>query len=269
MALKQLALLTSVFVLSQAALAQSSTSPSSQQSERDPQAVAVVQTALAQMGGVAAMGAIQSSVVSGTSVDQPEQQNASQSLTWNFTWTYAGKEFRNENNATVGSHVLVSNGGSPQDFHNTAWGATVPTISRTNLPYHVPALVLFNELANLGYSFMYLGLTTVNGANVIHVQTRDDSDLTGHQFTAQDWYFDSGTGLPSRVAFGIPVSQKPTDSVQETMDFSHFQPVNGILVPFQLNVTMAQLVFLVTVSSAVFNTNMNPSVFTPSTAGAQ
>jgi hypothetical protein len=270
MILKRLALLFCLLALVVSTIAQQTSTPSSSQGVRDAQAVAVVQSALGAMGGTATLAAIQNSVVTGTSVDQTTQQNASQSSSSSsFTWTYAGDAFRNEINAADGSHVLISNGGNPQDFHDGAWNGLPSVVSRTNLPYHIPALVLFAELSNPGYAFVFLGSTTVNGAAVIHVQTRDDSDLTGHRFTVQDWYFSSGTGLPSRVEVGIPVSQNPQESLHEATDFSNFLSVGGVLVPFQLTVTSAPYVSTATINSVVFNTNINANIFAPSTSGAQ
>jgi hypothetical protein len=255
------ALFAALLLISPAAFAQAASTPGP---VRDPQAVATVQAGLTAMGGTATISQVQNSVVSGTSVDQPAQQNTAQS----FTWTYADKEFRNENNAASGGHVLVSNGGSPQDFHDGAWTGLLPIAARTNLPYHIPALVLCSELNNPGYALIFLGSTTLNGTSAIHVQTRDDSDLTGHVFTLQDWYFDSATGLPLRVEYQIPVSQNPSESLQASVDFSNFTIVSGILVPFQLTFSEGPISFVATVASATFNTSTDPSQFAPSTRGA-
>lgn len=265
MTLKRLALLSSILVFSQIASAQSSTSPSSEQAKRDPQAVAVVQSAISAMGGTATIALMQSSVATGTSVDQSAQQNTPGS----FTWTYAGSEFRNENNATTGSHILISNAGSPQDYENGSYVILPSVAARTNRPFHIPALTLFSEIANPSYSVVYVGTAALNGINVVHIRLRDESDIAGQLFTLQDWYFNSTTGLPSRVQFSFPTSPQPKDSLPETIDFSNFQPVNGILVPFQLSITLGPLDFVVTMNSVAFNTNMNPSLFTPSTGAAQ
>ena len=67
-------------------------------SVRDAQAITIIQNALAAMGSVVVIGQVQNSITSGTSVDQPAGQSGAQS----FTWTYAGSEFRNENDAATG-----------------------------------------------------------------------------------------------------------------------------------------------------------------------
>jgi len=128
-------------------------SPKSSAANKNPQAVTVVQTALTAMGGATAIAQIQTSVVSGTSVYASTEVGAAPS----FTWTTSGSEFRYEVDAVQGGHVLVSNGGNPQDFHDGAWAVVMPVIARTNLAYHVPALVLFSELNSAGYTLGYIG----------------------------------------------------------------------------------------------------------------
>jgi|HubBroStandDraft_5_1064220.scaffolds.fasta_scaffold117802_2 hypothetical protein len=264
MSSKTLAVLTSLLIFSQIAQAQSSTS-ASQQGTRDPQATAIVQAALATMGGSALLSTIHSSIVSGSTASS----SAAQTEQSTFVWTYAGGEFRNENDATNGAHVLVSNAGAPEDFHAGMWSSVPSVVVRTNLPFHIPALVLFSDTASTEYSFAYLGAATVNGNSVVHIRAVDTSDIAGQLFTAQDWFFNVSTGLPVRVQFLVPISPQPKDSVAETIDFANFQLVNGILVPLQLDVTVGPLSFTSTVSSVTFNTSLSPNLFAPLTAGAQ
>ncbi len=247
------------------AFGQSKSSTSTTSVERDAQAVSAAQAALTAMGGASAISQVQNVVVSGTSIDQAGDQSTASS----FTWTQAGAEFCYQTTSANGGHTLVSNGGYPQDFHAGAWILVPPVVVRTSLPYHVPALVLFNELANPGYAFILVGSTTINGKNAIHVLTRDDSDATGHSFTPQDWYFDASTGLPLHVSYQVPLSQNASDSLQESIDFAGYQAVSGIHVPFQLTITEGQSSFVTTVSSAAFNTSLGPSVFSPSEAQQQ
>jgi hypothetical protein len=144
-----------------------------------------------------------------------------------------------------------------------------PIAYRTNLPYHIPALALSAEVANPGYAFIFMGTATLNGTDVVHIQSRDDSDLVGHRFTVQDWYFDPTSALPVAVTYATPVSQNPGESLHQTMEYSNYKIVNGILVPFQLNVSSVAFSLVITLTSVVFNTNLNTSTFAPSTGSAQ
>jgi hypothetical protein len=75
-----------------------------QQPVQDPAAIAAMQAAVTVMGGTTAVAAIQNSVVQGTSLDVPGDGGPPA----NFIWTYSGSDFRNENDDSVGSHVLLS-----------------------------------------------------------------------------------------------------------------------------------------------------------------
>jgi hypothetical protein len=251
-----------VSVLTQVGFAQTQTS--SQTVGRDPQAILVVQTALSAMGGPGVIGQMQNSTATGTSVSQAEGESETRS----FVWTYAGNQFRNENDAATGTHILVSNSGNPQDYRDGTWVTSPVALSRANLPYHIPALVLFSEINNAGYSFAFLGTKTLNGVNAIHVQTRDDSDAIGTAYTSQDWYFNPATGLPVRVEFQIPTDQNSKDSLQASIDFSNFRVISGVLVPLQLDIAEGPATCTAAVSSVAFNANVDPNGFKSSTNGS-
>jgi hypothetical protein len=231
---------------------------------QDPAAVAAMQAAVTAMGGTAAVAAIQNSVAQGTSVDAGDGGPPA-----NFTWTYSGSDFRNENDDTTGSHILVSNSGSPCDLEGASSVPFGPQVARANLPFHIPAQVLFNELGNPNYTLTYAGLSTVNGASAVHVQTADNSDSIGQLATPQDWYFDASSYLPIQVQYRLPDPINSQNWLAATINFGSFQAVNGVLVPFQLTVTEGPIAFTATAASVVFNTTISPSEFSASCGGGQ
>jgi hypothetical protein len=245
---------------------QSGTSTLQQGPRRDPQAWAIVQNAFAAMGGVSSVSTIQNVVVQGTSQDTSPDGSAESS---SFTWTSAGRDFRFENNATTGGHVLVSNGGNPQDLRDGTWFPVTPVMARVNLPYHIPALALLIEADNPAYSFIYVGTTALNGRAAIHIQTRNDSDQVQSLYSPQDWYFDPTNGLPMRVEYQSPLLPNRKGFLPASIDFGNFCSVSGILVPFQLNMTYGPITFTATVNSVAFNSAIDPSNFLASDGGAQ
>lgn len=219
---------------------------------QDPQAIAAIQSAIAATGGIAAISAIQSSIAQGTSVVSPDDGSG----TTNFTWTHSGQDFRYENDATSGNHVFVSNSGNPCDIEAGIVVASAPYVARANLPFHIPALVLFNELNNPNYTLTYVGATTLNGTSAIHIQTADNSDSVGQLVTPQDWYFDATTSLPLSVQYRIPSPRDPQIWYPGSITFANFQTVNGVLVPFQLTIQEgppAVPAAVATISSVTFN----------------
>lgn len=256
-------LISSVALLSRSpALAQ--TKNAATNTLQDPAAVATIQAALTALGGATNMALIQNSVVQGTSVDTPGNGSGPT----NFTWTYQGSDFRDENDAGPNTNILVSNSGSPEDYQGSAWVNVQPFVGRANLPFHIPGLVLYNELNNPNYTLTFVGLTTVNGTAAVEVDTADNSDTIGPLVTPQQWYFDATTTLPLRVQFRIPDPTNALAFQAGTTDFANYQAVSGVLVPYQLTMKEGPLSFTATVTSAAFNVPIDPSIFTPS-GGAQ
>jgi hypothetical protein len=235
------------------------------QGTRDVQSLITIQNALAALGGVSNIALIQNSVAQGTSVAVPD--NGAGPTT--FTWTYSGSDFRNENDAARGSHIFLSNSGSPCDLQGSQGVPYGEHVARANLPFHVPGLVLLSELNNLNYTLTYIGTATINGVAAVHIQTSDNSDQVGQSVTPQDWYFDATSGIPLRVEFRVP---DPTDAQTwspASMDFANFQTINGILVPFQLAINEGPISLATTVTSLTFNTAIDPSEFNAPCGGGQ
>jgi hypothetical protein len=251
-------LISLIGLMSQSTFAQAQGPSSSQTSPpnpvRDAQAVATVQSAIVAMGGATAIGAIQSSVAQGTSVATSDTGSG----TTNFTWSHSGQDFRYENDATSGGHVFVSNSGSPCDIEAGIIAPSASSAARANLPFHIPALVLFNELSNANYTLTYVGATTLNGASALHIQTADNSDSTGQLVTPQDWYFDPTTGLPLSVQYRIPNAVNAQNWQPGSIGFANFQSISGVLVPFQLTIQEGPPAppVVATISSVVFNTSI-------------
>lgn len=179
--LRTLAVLVALllFLASQAVLVHGQSAPATPPPVRDSQAIAAVQSAITTMGGAAAIGSIQSSVAQGTGATSAGDGTT----TTNFIWSHSGQDFRYEDDATIGSHVFVSNGGSPCDI---VGGTVMPSavhVARANLPFQIPGLVLLNELSSPNYTLSYVGATTLNGRSALHIQTADNSDSVGQLVT--------------------------------------------------------------------------------------
>lgn len=265
-------LISIIGLMSQPALAQAQ-DPSPNQSSppspvRDAQAIATVQSAIAAMGGATAIGAIQSSIAQGTSVATSDTGSG----TTNFTWSHSGQEFRYENDAASGGHIFVSNSGNPCDIQGGVVVASASRVARAALPFHIPGVVLLNELNNPNYTLTNAGATTLNGTSALHIQTADNSDSVGQIVTPQDWYFDPTTGLPLSVQYRIPSAGNLQSWLPGSISFANFQAVNGVLVPFQLTIQEGPPAppVVATVSSVAFNTSIaSTQCAAPSVGGAE
>lgn len=248
--------------LSVAAIAASAASARNNNTKKnavqDPLAVATIQAALAALGGTDNIALIQNSVVQGTSVDTPDDGSGPAT----FIWSYSGSDFRNENDAATGSHILLSNAGNPCDIQGTTVTPFGAHVARANLPFHIPGLVLLNEISNLNYTLTYIGPTTINGTAAIEVDTADNSDSVSQVVTPQQWYFDPNSNLSLQVQYRVPDPTNAQAYQLGTMAFSNYQATNNVLVPFQLTLTEGPITSVATVTSVAFNTSIGATEFT-------
>ncbi len=226
---------------------------------RDPVAVNVVQNAISALGGSSSISAISDSSAQGTF------ETSSGSGT--FVGQTSGFEFRYSIQTNTDSRILVSGHGSPADVRNGVGVTTGIHILRSTLPYHIPGLVLLQEINNSNYSMTYVGVEDLNGTAVVHVQTVDNSDDIGSEVTPQDWYLDAGTFLPMRVAHRIPDSADPTIYVTTTRDFGSYMAFAGVQVPSSMVINGSSR--SVTISSVQFNTGLSPDTFDAPVGGGQ
>ena len=138
-----------------------------------------------------------------------------------------------------------------------------PYVSRAELPFHLPILVLYAEIQNPNITFQFLGTGTVEGKLAIHIHVADNSDSTGQLVTGQEWYFDPVSFLPVRVEYKWPDQGNPSDSTFGALEFSNFKALSGVNVPYQLKIQVGQLTLQATVTSVTFNSGVPASTFDP------
>ena len=233
---------------------------------RDPQAISVLQSSIAAMGGTSAVAAITDTTVTGT---EPDISNPGGPPV-PFTWQTSGVEFRFTTQNSIGAYTALSGHGIPAQFKNGSWIPLARYVSRANLGFYLPALLLNGGIQNSNYSLQYVGSATVDGNAAIHIHAVDNSDATSQIVTPQEWYFDPGTFLPVRVEYSIPDERNVNSSIPASMEFSNYQSVSGVAVPFQVKIQAAKLLSLTaSVTSVVFNSGLPASTFDPPAAGAQ
>jgi hypothetical protein len=141
---------------------------------------------------------------------------------------------------------------------------------RSTLAFQVPGVVLLAELNNPHYSFNFIGLETLNGAQVIHIKAVDDSDEIGSLVTPQEWYFDSSSYLPLRVVHRIPDLANPFSYVDGIIDYSAYTTMAGIFVPLRMSVVVdGSSPRTVQISSVQFNTGLSLGTFDVVGGGTQ
>ena len=261
-----LKVLTGAFLLgfiAQVGLGQSPTSAPA--APRDPQAVSAVQNCIVAMGGVSAIAAVQNSVTQGTmqAVQQDWFSNG------NFTWQTSGAEFSYDNPTASGRSIIVSGFGKPQASQDGTVSNVYLHVAEAMYPHHLPAVVLLQALQNTSYSMHFVANETLNGEAVVHIQTVLTTDEVTVEVTPEDWYFDASSFMPVQVVYLMPFDGDPRKSITGIEQYSNYQTVSGVQVPFQLVISVAgQLGGTAQIQSVQFNTNPSQSVFSSPGGGS-
>lgn len=221
---------------------------------RDAAAISTLQSVVAALGGIDNTAAIQSCIVTGT-----VQSSASNVVTKNFTWTTAGKEFRKDASGAFGTSTFTSGNGAPASVLNGSATLLNYHVARANLPFYLPAVVLFQELSAPNYTLKYVGSVVINGVKTVQVHISDDSDAVGKIVTPQEWYFDAVSFLPLRVQFRQPSNENANDYANATFNFSQYGLANGVLFPLQMTYSQDNSPDK---AISVSSVNVNPAVST-------
>ena len=171
----------------------------------DPQAVAVVQAAITALGGAQAIGPAKN-------------------------WTVQG--------ALQG----VVNSGASTDMISTSVATVTNVAGTTSTPLRhiastsllMPTLVaaiLLKESQDPYYVMRYGGTATIGLQPVTQIIFARARTAFGR---AQVWSFDSKTGLPAQIEFNLPAEIGQMRSPRGTVTLSDYQPVSGVLYPFEI-----------------------------------
>jgi hypothetical protein len=215
---------------------QSSQNASASQPASDPQAVAVVQTAITALGGAVAMG-------------QPQG--------WTFQASLQGPIANGTTSYSLGSDA----GAARRTFilPNGKVGRARPIQS-----LFVPAAigkVLLNESNDPQFVVTYGGDTVVDSVSVTAVRF---SVVSMPNVVSQVWWFDATTGLPKRVAFIMPAEIGAKTSLPGLIDLSDYRPVSGVLHPFRVVIQLSgRPPEIISIQSAVPSTVAPTSDFDP------
>jgi hypothetical protein len=168
----------------------------------DPQAVAVVQAAIAALGGATAIG-------------QPQS--------WTFQAQMRGAHANGSVEYVMSTHTDTGTLVRPD-------GTTRPAPAVHS--HFVPALVgaiLLKESRDTEFSVHYGGLSTLDSKPVSVIVF-----TVGREgFPAQIWYFDAAN-LPVQVDFRSPAEIGARQSFPLVVVLSDYRPVSGVLYPFRI-----------------------------------
>jgi hypothetical protein len=169
----------------------------------DPQAVAVIQSAIAALGGTSAIG-------------QPQG--------WTFQATIEGPIANGSVTYAMGwdggpvNQIVLPNGNTKR--------------ARPAQSLFIPATigsVLLDESKDSTFLMKYFGTTTINSKPASEVVF---SATVTPNFPSQTWWFDVATGVPVRVEFLLPAEVGSRRSFTGTVELADYRSVAGVMHPF-------------------------------------
>jgi hypothetical protein len=170
------------------------------------------------------------------------------------------------------SEVFNISSNNPQGYWIATDGTTHPTASHNCIVGQVwffPSLSVLAQASTGNYTAIYIGLETKNGVSVQHIQIAPQSSAvsaasnqTLAQIATTDIYLDASSYLPVAMAFGTHPDDNANLNIPVEIDFSNYQNVQGVLVPFHVQKFMnGSLLLDLTIQSAQMNTGLTSATF--------
>jgi hypothetical protein len=231
---------------------------------KDPQAVSVVNQALAVAGGTPAIRAIQDYTGSGNITYNSEQDGTGTVMVLGL----AGTEFRMDANLPAGARSFAVSGGviSTKDEKGTIWSMMPknPVSSSDVYPFQTPLFPssiafptrqLTAVVNNPIYSLSYKGIAQADGHSAYDIETQ--RVLSGVAERTRDIFIDSTSFQVVKVSETLP------KGVPHSIHYSDFRPVGGILMPYTISEEVAgQQIWTIQLNQINFNTGLQVASFT-------
>jgi hypothetical protein len=139
-----------------------------------------------------------------------------------------------------------------------------------NASWFFPALSFLSTTSDSTLIFTYVGQESRNGGQVQHLQvyrylaTQKPAAITLiQQVSTADVYLDATSLLPVAVLFNSHPDDDAMTNISIEVDYSNYQPINGIQVPMHIQKFISGgLALDVTAASAIFNAGLSDSLFT-------
>lgn len=239
---------------------------STQQAQRDPQALTVVTQAISAAGGQAALSEIQDFAGTGTVTFNW----AGEAVQGNATVKGRGiRQFRLDASLPDGVQTWAVNNG--QAFKKESDGTV------TQVPYYNamsfeslthPCAHLLAAFQDSSVSISYVGLETMSGNQVHHIRIQTvvaPSQNPGgirSKLSRKDFIIDAATLSIIAIQDVTHPPDQVTKDYPHELRFSEYQKVSGVLVPFSITeISSGQPTFTIQLNQINFNTGLSDADF--------
>jgi len=223
---------------------------------RDPQAVALLQATITAMGGLSAAQNISTVTARGNT------DTALPSFVFEDDFSGGGHEFRRQLTDGTNTRLVVSGHGNPASAFNNKTVKLRQHVAYAMLPLHTPVIILLNILQNTNYNLALAPQVVIGTHTCFQLLANDASTPVAAALSVQRWYIDATTGLPVRIQHRVADATYVESYDIANVDYSTFQSVNGVLIPFSLVTSQnGKQTGTVTLTSVVLNLPISSSEF--------
>lgn len=249
-------------------LGQQSSSSSSPYVRRDAQALTIVNKSLGAMGGQAAIASIQDADAVGTCSDQAVNGTTSTTTQSTFEWTVAGNAYRYQTIENGQATITVSGNGQASRSESGVIEKVSPSDAQATLPFHLPGVLLLQELNNPEYSFRAMGNQQTAQGPAQEVAIAIAGPERPVEGSTQLWYFSTTNGQPLQVVYTMPSEHAPELGVRVTTSFSGYSTIDGALLPTRVTISVGDFL-IANCTASTIHTNVHPSeaIFESATGG--
>lgn len=251
-------------LLSPLAVAQSGPAPASATS--DPQAIALANKALLALTGTTQ---IADATVTGTATRTAGSDVETGTATLKALGTGESRLDLNLPNGTRSEVRNLTNG------HGGSWAGSDGVAHAmanhnclTDAAWFFPAFSVLSQASSPNVLVAYIGQETRSGVAVQHLhfmtQVPSFADPSGlvQRLGAEDIYLDASSSLPVALVFNAHADNDALTNIPVEIDFSNYQAVSGVTVPFRIQEFFNGTLFLdITVQSVTLNSGLTDSVF--------
>jgi hypothetical protein len=234
----------------------------------DPQAISLANQTLSALVGTTQVGDV---TLTGTAVRTAGSDVGTGAVTLKVLGTGLSRVDLSLSNG-LRSEIRNLSNGSPQGSWVAPDSSTHSMAnhnSMTDAAWFFPALSVLSQASNTNLLFTYIGQETRNGNAVQHIRAAQNVsssvDPTGliQRLSTEDIYLDATSLLPVALTFSEHPDNNALTNIPVEVDFSNYQAVNGVKIPFRIQKFFNGTLFLdVTVQSAALNSGLTNADFT-------
>jgi hypothetical protein len=233
----------------------------------DPQALAILQQAVIAMGKAVPSDSTASGTITTVAGSLKEEGTI-------VILTRGTDETSEQIETTHGSTVIYSKGRASATIGSVNTLLPMERAVTSQCP-DFPLPFLAGALNNPDTAYKYVGLETLNGATVQHVQFWNSfTSIPKLQplahFSVKDVWIDAGSGLPLKVSYVRHDAGGSTPGIAMEASYSDYRNLGGVLYPFSIQQSFNGTPWAtIAIQSVTMNTGLTDSNFPVQTGAAQ